>query len=325
MNLKKCIWKAAAGAGAALWILASVSGCGDAKQVENEMSLRKTGLGYLDAGDYDKAVLAFNEALGQRAGIVSNLEEDINFYKAYAQMEAGQMKEAVSTYTALADYDKKNADAYYLRGCAYISQGKTKEALKDFEMAEQNKKDSGEMCAGIYEQLMTAGLEKEAAPYLKKGLSIKGDKGPECLMRGKLYLLSGDYDKAETELGEALEQKEPLADLYLGRLFQARGDSEQSQNYYESYLQDHPNDAAVLYELGSLAFSRGEYDKAVTWFDQGLGCENIMNKRALWSGKIAALEYAGNFSAALQEMELYLENYPHDEEAQKEYIFLKTR
>ena len=120
-------------------------------------------------------------------------------------------------------------------------------------------------------------------------------------------------------------QKEPLADLYLGRLFQARGDSEQSQNYYESYLQDHPNDAAVLYELGSLAFSRGEYDKAVTWFYQWLGCENIMNKRALWSGKIAALEYGGNFSAALQEMELYLENYPHDEEAQKEYIFLKTR
>lgn len=325
MNIKKCICKTVPGIAAAVIMLTAVSGCGDAKQVEAAKSYRKTGLQLLDAGDYEKAIQSFNEALGQRAGIVSNLEEDINFYKAYAQMESGKTKDAVSTYTALIEYNKKNADAYYLRGCAYISQGKKKEALQDFEEAEKNKKDSGAMCAGIYEQLMAAGLEKEAAPYLKQGLSVKGEKGPECLTRGKLYLLSGDYEKAETELGEALEQKEPSAELYLGRLFQAKGDSGQSANYYEAYLQDNPNDSAVLYELGQLAFVQGEYDKAVTWFDQGMGCENIMNKRALWSGKIAALEYAGDFPAALQEMENYLENYPQDDEAQKEYIFLKTR
>lgn len=319
--LKKCV----PGIAAAIALLAAASGCGDAQQLKNEESYRKAGLEYLDEGDYESAILAFNEALGERAGIVSNLEEDINFYKAYAQMEAGKTEDAISTYTALTDYDKENADAYYLRGCAYISIGKTKEAVEDFKTAEKNKKDSGEMCAGIYEQLMNAGLSEEAASYLDKGLAISGNKGSDCLTRGKLYLLSGDYDKAETELGEALDKKEPLADLYLGRLFQAKGDSEEAENYYESYMQDNPNDSRVLYELGQLAAAQEEYTKAVSWFEQGMECENLMNKRQLWSGKISALEHAGDFTGALQEMEVYLESYPNDEDAQREYVFLKTR
>ena len=50
-----------------------------------------------------------------------------------------------------------------------------------------------------------------------------------------------------------------------------------------------------------------------------------MNKREIWAGKIAALEYMGNFDSAKQEMEVYLESYPNDSAAQREYLFLKTR
>ncbi len=313
------------GIAAVLILLAAASGCGDAEQVKNEQSYRKAGLEYLDEGNFESAILAFNEALSKRVGIVSNLEEDINFYKAYAQMESGKTEDAIRTYTALIDYDKENADAYYLRGCAYISEGKTKEAAEDFRQAEKNKKDSGEMCAGIYEQLMSAGLSEEAASYLEQGLKIKGSKGADCLTRGKLYLLSGDYDKAETELGEALEQKEMSANLYLGRLFQAKGDSEEAETYYEAYMQDNPGDSKVLYELGQIAAAQGDYSEAVSRFEQGMECENLMNKRQLWTAKIAAMEHGGNFTAALQEMEAYLEDYPNDEAAQREYIFLKTR
>jgi len=310
---------------AAAVLLTAACGCGDEKLVEQEQAYRQTGLELIDQGDYEGAVAAFDKALHERVGIVSNLEEDINFYKAYAQMEAGKIQDAVATYTAILDYDGKNADAWYLRGCADISAGRAEDAAEDFKQAAAHNKDNGEMYAGIYEQLVTAGLLDDAAGYLEQGLKIKGDGASACLARGRLYFISGNYEKAESELNTALDKKAVTANLYLGRVYQAQGRNEDAQPYYEAYLEENPNDSKVLYELGQIAFEEGDYEQAVSWFEEGMACKNVINKRELWSGKIAAFEYMGNFDAAKQEMEVYLESYPNDGAAQREFAFLKTR
>ncbi|MDE7313866.1 MAG: tetratricopeptide repeat protein [Eubacterium sp.] len=314
-----------AAAGAALLAAGFACGCGDEKQVEREQAKRQAGLELLDQGDYAGAVDAFNKALQERVGIVSNLEEDLNFYKAHAQMEAGSVKDAIATYTAIIDYDSKNADAYYLRGCAYISAGQSKEAAADFKHAADNNKKNGQMYAGIYEQLVMAGLLDDAAAYLEEGLKIKGDGADACLSRGRLYYVSGDYEKAAEELNAALEKKAAAANLYLGRVYQAQGQNEEARSYYEAYLEENPNDSNVLYELGQISFKEENYEQAVSWFEEGMACKNVINKRELWAGKIACLEYMGNFEAAKQEMQAYLESYPNDGAAQREYVFLKTR
>ena len=112
MNYNKKIKRFCAAWCLALLTAACTCGCGDKKQVESEQAYRQQGLALLDQGNYEGAVDAFNKALQERVGIVSNLEEDINFYKAHAQMEAGSVKDAIATYSAIIDYDKKNADAY---------------------------------------------------------------------------------------------------------------------------------------------------------------------------------------------------------------------
>lgn len=306
-------------------LLAMACGCGDEKQVQNEQAYRQAGLERIDQGDYEGAVDAFNQALNERVGIVSNLEEDINFYKAYAQIEAGNVQDAVATYTAILDYNEKNADAYYLRGCAYISAGQAKDAAKDFKQAAGHDKKNGQMYAGIYEQLVSVGLLDEAAVYLEQGLKIKGDSASACLSRGRLYFVSGDYGKAESELNAALDKKATLANLYLGRVFQAQGRNEDARSYYEAYLDENPNDSKVLYELGQIAFKDGDYEQAISWFEEGMACKNVINKRELWAGKVAALEYMADFDTARQEMEAYLESYPNDGAAQREYAFLTSR
>ncbi len=311
--------------GAAAALLLGLGGCGDEKQIQTEMEYRQTGLERMDQGDYQGAIQSFHQALHERVGIVSNLEVDINFYKAYAQMEDGSTKDAIASYTAIIEYDDKNADAYYLRGCAYMSVGQAENAAKDFSQAASYNKDNGQMYAGIYEQLVSAGLLDDAAAYLEQGLKIKGDSAPACLSRGRLYFVSGDYEKAESELNAALDQKLATANLYLGRVFQAQGRNEDAQSYYEAYLKENPNDSAVLYELGQIAFEEGDYEQAVSWFQEGMACKNVINKRELWSGKIASYEYMGNFDAARQEMGAYLETYPNDGAAQREYLFLKSR
>lgn len=310
---------------AAAALFAAAGGCGDGKQIEREQAHRKTGLECIDQGDYEGAVKAFDQALQERVGIVSNLEEDINFYKAYAQIESGKNADAVETYSAIIEYDKKNADAYYLRGCAYMSAGQAEDAAADFKKAADYEKDNGQMYAGIYEQLVMAGLLDDAAGYLEQGLKMKGDSAAACLSRGRLYFISGDYEKAESELNAALDKKEVAANLYLGRVFQAQGRKEDAKSYYEAYLEENPNDSKVLYELGQIAFENEDYEQAILWFEEGMACKNVMNKREIWAGKIAALEYMGNFDSAKQEMEVYLESYPNDGAAQREYLFLKTR
>ncbi len=325
MNYNKKIKRFCAAWCLALLTAACTCGCGDKKQVESEQAYRQQGLALLDQGDYEGAVDAFNKALQERVGIVSNLEEDINFYKAHAQMEAGSVKDAIATYSAIIDYDKKNADAYYLRGCAYISAGQAKEAAADFQKAADNDKKNGQMYAGIYEQLVLAGMLDEASAYLDQGLKIKGDGAAACLSRGRLYYVSGNYEKAEAELNAALDKKETTANLYLGGVLKAQGQQEEATAYYEAYLEENPNDSKVLYELGQISFQEENYEQAVSWFEEGMACKNVMNKRELWAGKIAALEHMGNFEAAKQEMQVYLESYPNDGAAQREFVFLKTR
>lgn len=45
----------------------------------------------------------------------------------------------------------------------------------------------------------------------------------------------------------------------------------------------------------------------------------------LMASEITVYEQQGDFDTALQKMEIYLESYPDDADAQREYTFLKTR
>lgn len=326
MGSKKAVRTASyAGLVAAVLFTAAAVGCGDRHKVENEQAYRQEGIQKIQDGDYESAIEKFNQALNERAGKVTNLEEDINFYKAYAQIEAGRTEDAIDTYTALVEYNKKNADAYYLRGLAYMSMGDTNLAAEDFKQAVSYRKDSGKLYAGIYEQLMQAGMLDEAASYLDEGLKMKGDDGAACLSRGRLYLASGVYDKAKAELENALKQGEEEANLYLGEAERAQGNYAQAMPYYEIYAKDHTEDADVFYAMGKISFEEGDYAQAIRYFEQGLAINGVAGKRKLWTGKIAALEHQGNFKKAKKEIKAYLKSYPEDEAAQRELIFLKTR
>ena len=45
----------------------------------------------------------------------------------------------------------------------------------------------------------------------------------------------------------------------------------------------------------------------------------------LLGNEIAVYEWKGDFETAKLKMESYLERYPEDEKAQREYLFLQTR
>lgn len=110
-----------------------MTGCTNERK-ENQTAYRQIGINAMESGDYAGAVDAFNSALGQCIGKITENELDICYYKAAAQYAGGDPAGAVDTYTAIIDYDKKAADAYYLRGCVYLKQD-TESAVSDFDKA----------------------------------------------------------------------------------------------------------------------------------------------------------------------------------------------
>ena len=103
------------------------------------------------------------------------------------------------------------------------------------------------------------------------------------------------------------------------------GDAATAEDYLNTYMGTATADAIALNELGELMLDKELYAEAVSYFEQGLACEVVPNRGALMHNLIVAYEFNGNFDKAWNLVQDYVILFPEDEEAQREYIFLKNR
>lgn len=315
--------------GVAVFAAAAVSvllftGCTD-ERLEDELDYRQVGINCMESGEYEKAVQAFESALRQRIGGVTDTEIDICFYKAAAQFAAGDTEGALATYNALLDYDEKNGNAYYLRGTLLLGQGDTEGGLADYEKAVKNNSNDFALYVNIYENLAAHNLTEEGENYLNQAFSIKGDSGEALLWRGRIYYLLGQYDNAKTELEAALAKENTMADFYLAKVYEAQGDAAKAAEYYQAYVDTGAADSETMNALGKIEMNKENYEAALSYFEQGLSMETVTNKKELMQNSIAAYEYAGDFSAAYDMAQEYIVLYPEDADVQRECVFLSTR
>lgn len=309
---------------AAAVLVAALTGCTNEKQ-ENEDAYRQIGINCMEAKDYEGAISAFDSALSQKIGKIGDEEIDICYYKAAAQYANGDTDGAIATYSSILDYDEDNADAFYLRGSLYLVLGDTAAAQADFNSAVTNNSEDYELYVNVYEQLNGAGMTSEASDYLNQALELKGDSANAHLWKGRIYLVLSDYENAEKELKTALDKKSVEANLYLAKLYEAQDDAETAASYYETYLDSGDADSEVMYALGMAEMNQENYQGAIEYFQSGLAMEEVTNEQELLQNLVIAYEKSGDFSSAKTTMEQYLEDYPDDEDAQREYIFLCTR
>lgn len=310
---------------AALGLALLLAGCNDSEIQEKKDAYRKIGINCMQEGDYEGAIEAFQSALDQSLAVVGEEEIDTCYYKAAAQYAAGRTEDAIATYQALIAYDEDNTEAYYLLGNLYLTEGNTEDALKNYDEATDRAKADYQVYLAVYRQCSGAGLESQAQDYLRKALD-QGDKSEEDYTeRGHIYLLLGDLDKAQEELETAMEKKSATAPLYMGQLYEARGEDEKAAQLYESYVENNQEDPVALNSLGSMELEKKNYEKAIEYFTMALSLDKPANEQTLRRNLILAYEGSGDFASAKEAMASYVEDYPMDEAAARENEFLMTR
>ena len=299
------------------------TGCSNERE-EKQNSCRMNGIMLMENGKYDKALEEFQNALDLSLGEVGEEEMDICFYKAEAQYKLGDVDGAMATYTAIVDFNE-NAKAYFLRGNLYYSLGEEEKALKDYAAALENEKNNYELYIGVYEVLTAHGKEKEAQDYLNQALEIKGKSAYDKMQKGRINFLLGENKTALSLLEEAAKGKEKQAYYYLAEIYSVMGDEEASKRNMKAYMESGIADSYGLYSIANHEMGKGNYDMAIECLTSALELETVPNKQIIMKTLVIAYEHDRDFEAAKKLMADYIEAYPDDEEAKREFTFLETR
>lgn len=299
----------------------------NAKENGEDARLLTRGMGIASMGmtDYEAAISYFKECLSYSDGFIQNMDYDVNYYLAAAYCKNGQYVEAEQIYNAILAM-REEAECYFLRGNARLGQGKTEEAVADFEKVISMKPNDYDVLITIYEILEAHGLKERGQAYLQTALTER-EKKMTAYDKGMIYYYLGDYLQACVQLEDA--KKLGTADVYyyLGMSYEATGDySYALNNVYMKYLGlNEEGDARIYNQQGLCYLKQGDYELALEAFQNAIKIPDNGMMQTLQFNEIVAYEFLGEYAAAEALLNNYLQTYPDDEAAIREYGFLSTR
>jgi len=291
---------------------------------EKQLAYRMEGIAYMEEEKYEEALAVFQKALADSKGDIDEAEMDICFYKALAQYELGDTEGALETYTSVIDYNG-NAKAYFLRGNLYYSLEEEDKALADYAKAVEKEKEDYELYIAIYEVLAANDKLEKGKEYLKSALEIGGNGVDDKIQKGRINVLLGEYEEAITLLTEAAK-KDADSYYYLFLAYDAMENKELAIENLDTYLEEEKAlDSYKLYDMGKSLLEQENHNTAIECFKKALELEEVPNQQVIMKALVIAYEKELDFTSAKEVMAKYVELYPEDEEALREYTFLETR
>ena len=285
---------------------------------------RARGIAHMGLTEYDQAIECFRTALAGSSGLVEDVDFDLNYYLAAAYAKSGQYSQAEETYDAILALRQNEVNAYFLRGNVRMNLSEFAEAKEDFDRVIAMEPNNYDRLIEIYEVLEHFGYESVGQEYLQAALEKDGKKMDNYSV-GRIYYYLGEYEKAYLALEQAKEKGGEESYLYLGRAYEATGDYNYAANVYTSYLSTSDGSAEMYNQLGLCEMAKGDYQKALEAFQTGMQLEDNGILQTLSFNEIAAYEYLGEYTRAYTLLGSYLNNYPDDKKARREYEFLSTR
>jgi len=302
--------------------LAAFAAAAEAKEDPQEIA-RGQGIAYLGLAQYKDAIAQFKTALSYSNEFVDEFDFDTNYYLATAYFKNGQLKEAEAVYSAILDL-RDDREAHYLRGIVLLNQGAMEKAKSDFQIALDKDKNDYDMYIDICQAYMDKGYEEEGKAYLQAALG-NTDKKISDYDKGRLSYYMGDYENARNYLEAAKGKKDAETVLLLGQSYEKLGDYNYAASIYSNYLTEFPDNVVIYNRLGMCKLEGKDAESDLKYFEQALALEDASMTQVLKFNQIVAYEYLGDFAQASVLMKNYLAIYPDDQDAIREYEFLKSR
>lgn len=283
---------------------------------------RVEGICYMGLGQYEQAVVALEKALSYNSGFIYEVDYDINQYLAVAYCNLERFEEAEHVYRALAELQPKNGDVHYSHGITLLELGDYESSKAAFDRAIALEPTNYDRVIDIYKAFYQFGYGNLGMEYVNAAMNDQNNISDYD--KGRMLYHIGRYSEAVIALEKVDRAKYSDAALYLGMSYEAMGDYNYAASVYTGSMSSSTN-PALYNQLGLCQMKLRNYEEALTAFQRGLECEDTSYLQSLRFNEAVAYEYLADFDKAKSLMKKYLEDYPNDTEAQREYQFLQTR
>jgi rhomboid protease GluP len=227
----------------------------------------------LEAGDVDKAIASYKEALE----IKPDLAEARNDLGG-AYFKKGLHDEALAAFKQTIEVSQDPwvcALAHYNLGLIYTIKDLNEEAITSFKKAIENKPDYAEAIHNLGSAYMRIGLNEEAITAFKQ--TIETSRRPElralayCNL-GLIYANTELYDEAIDSLEKSMRLQSSNPDSYnlLGYCYGGKKLYEKAIGAYQRALELRPDFAEAQVGLGHAYEASGLYDQAIASYQHAL-------------------------------------------------------
>ena len=292
---------------------------------EEAMGFRGMGLIHMSRQEYEEAITAFQNSLDhvKYEKLNTAFIEDVQMYLANAYVKNNQPDKAITIYSQLLNSGHA-ADAYLLRGKLYAAEKKFGQASQDFERAiELN--PSFEVYLQIYDIYVNLNRKADGAAYLKEARGRTTDSVEDSYQMGRICYLLGEYDAAKDHLSRAVGGNISGAAALLGRVYMDQGDLVSARGIFQNCVESGRDISSGYNGLALCAIESGDYDEALRQIHAGLqGADPTVSEELLYN-EIVVYERQHDFVTALSKMESFINTYPGNAAARREYTFLKGR
>lgn len=291
---------------------------------DKRLIYRGQGLANLGLTKYDEAAAALEQCLASGNSVPGDMDYDVNYYLATAYYKAGRLEDAKQVYDAILALRDDAGDAYFMRGIVQLKMGNYELGKPDFDRAVELAPNDYDQLVEIYKVLDETGYEETGKAYLETALK-NAPKDMSNYDKGRIYFYLEDFESARNYLEQARDAGDDKATYYLGKTWESLGEYNYAASVYVAYLQNQGESALIYNQLALCNMELGDYDGALSALQSGLDLGDAALRQTLSFNQIVAYERTGDFKQAAQLMAQYVQVYPDDETAVREYEFLRSR
>jgi tetratricopeptide (TPR) repeat protein len=224
----------------------------DRKRAEAEARARYSALvsqgnTVSNAGDYDRAIADFNEAirLDPKSSLAFRSRGD-------SYTNKGDHNRAIADYSEAIRLDSNDALALSARGVAYATKGDYDRAIADFNRAIRLDPKSAHAFRNRGVVYATKGDNDRAIADFNRAIRLDPKSALALSARGVAYANKGDNDQAIADFNEAirLDPKSSLAFRNRGDTYRNKGDHDRAIADYNEAIRLDPNNALAFCRRG---------------------------------------------------------------------------